>query len=286
MEFSDSAKVLCSLGLSEYEAKVYVSLVTEGASEGRKLSMRCGVPRTKVYATLKKLIERGLVYEVPEEPRKFSAMSPAEAFEPYLLHLKEETSNRVISLMESREAVSALEEAYKKTESTVAPQKEEIWILTGQSKIVNKIRETLSRAEKSVNIVTTESGLVLFYKTIGKLLDKLVESGVKVWIGTSVNSHNRTLARELSYLCRIEEVDVSSPLLLLCVDDHRFLLAELAPEDSDAGSSMDFGVFAESSELFDLISLLLPKQVGEAFPRRTRKVHRSCRAKLVELPAE
>ena len=54
-------KVSQHLGLSEYEARVYVSLIMEGASEARKLSIRCGVPRTKVYATLKKLMEKGLV---------------------------------------------------------------------------------------------------------------------------------------------------------------------------------------------------------------------------------
>jgi len=57
-------KVSRHLGLSEYEARAYVSLVREGTSEARKLSMKCGVPRTKVYGTLKKLIERGLVFEL------------------------------------------------------------------------------------------------------------------------------------------------------------------------------------------------------------------------------
>jgi len=56
-----SQNVSKRLALSKYEARVYVSLVTEGASEVRKLSVRCGVPRTKVYGTLKKLMERALI---------------------------------------------------------------------------------------------------------------------------------------------------------------------------------------------------------------------------------
>ena len=244
-------KVSRHLGLSEYEARVYVSLVTEGASEARKLSIRCGVPRTKVYATLKKLMERGLVFELPVDPRKFAPSSPAEAFEQYLLHSKEETSDRVISLVESDKVVSLLEEAYEKTQSTIEPRKEEVWIVQGRSEMLTKIREMLSRAKKSVTVVTTENGFLFFYKTFDKLLDKLVENGVNVQIGTPINSHNGSLARELGYICKVKHVDFGSPLLYLCVDDQDFFLAKL--------NSNDLGVFCYSSTLCDLLSLLLPR---------------------------
>jgi len=260
MELSKSAKLAGEelfqkvsryLGLSEYEARVYVSLVTEGASEARRLSMRCGVPRTKVYATLKKLMEGGLVFELLGEPRKFAPTSPGEAFEQYLVLSKEETSDRVISLAESNKVVSSLEKAYKKTQSTIEPQKEEVWIVQGWSEMLRKMRETLSRAKKSVAVVTTENGFVSFYKTFGKLLDKLVENGVNVQIGTPINSHNGSLARELNYIYKVKHVDVGSPLLYLCVDDQAFFLAKLNPKN--------LGVVCYSSTLCDLFSLLLPR---------------------------
>ena len=249
-----SQNVSQHLGLSKYEARVYVSLVTEGASEARKLSIRCGVPRTKVYATLKKLMERGLVFELPEEPRKFASSSPAEAFEQYLLCSKEETSDRVISLVESDKVVSLLEEAYEKSELTLKPRKEEVWIVEGRSEMLKKMREMLSHAKKSVAVVTTENGFIWFYKTFDKLLDKLVENGVNVQIGTQVNSHNGNLVRELSYICKVKHVDVGSPLLYLCVDDQTFFLAKLNLE-----SEKNLGVVCYSSTLCDLFSLLLPR---------------------------
>lgn len=251
----ESSALVCQnvsrhLGLSEYEARVYVSLVTEGASEARKLSIRCGVPRTKVYATLKKLMERGLVFELPGDPRKFAPSSPAEAFEQYLLHSKEETSDRVISLVESDKTVSLLEEAFEKTQSTIEPQKEEVWIVQGRAEVLRKMRELLIRAKKSVAVVTTEDGFVWFYKTFNKLLDKLFENGVNLQIGTPINSHNGNLARELSYICKVKHVDFGSPLLYLCVDDQDFFLAKLNPTN--------LGVFCYSSTLCNLFSLLVP----------------------------
>ncbi len=247
------------LGLSEYEARVYVSLVTGGISEARKLSMRCGVPRTKIYATLKKLMESGLVSELPGEPRKFAPASPAEAFEQILLHFKERTSNSVISLVESDKVVSLLEETFRKTQLTNGPHKEEVWIIQGRSEILGKIRETLSGAKKGVAVVTTEDGFVWFYKAFDKLLDKLVENGVNVEIGTPINSHNGNLARELNYICKVKHVNVDSPLLYLCVDDQAFFLVNLNMNNVDLKSEGNLGVFCHSSTLCNLFSLLVPR---------------------------
>jgi len=265
MELAESAKlageelfqkVSRHLGLSEYEARVYVSLVMEGACEARRLSMRCGVPRTKVYATLKKLMERGLVFELPVEPRKFAATSPSEAFEQYLLHFKQKTSDSVVSLVESREVVSLLEEAYKKTQSIVEPRKEEVWIVQGKSEILSKVREILSRTRKSVTVVTGEKGFLLFYKTFGKLLDKLVENGVNVQIRTPINSYNGSLARELRYMCNVKHVNIGSPLLYLHADDQIFFLARL-----EGKPEKNLAFVCYSSTLCDLFSTFLPKPV-------------------------
>jgi len=261
MELSESVKLAGEqlyekvsryLGLSEYEARVYVSLVLEGVSEARRLSMRCGVPRTKVYATLKKCMERGLVFELPGDPRKFAATSPSEAFEQYLLHFKEKTSDSVVSLVESHEVVSLLEEAFEKMQSSVEPRKEEVWIVQGRSEILSKVREMLRRAKKSVGVVTTEEGFVWFYRAFGKSLDRLVENGVSVQIGTPIKSRNGSLARELNYICKIKHVDVVSPLLYLCVDDKAFFLVRLEPKKG-------LGVLCYSSTLCDLFSLLVPR---------------------------
>ena len=73
-------KIVEYAGLSEYEAKVYLSLIGLGSSRARKLSINCKVPRTKVYGTLKKLVEYGLVIEIPGVPKCFTPTSPLDAF--------------------------------------------------------------------------------------------------------------------------------------------------------------------------------------------------------------
>jgi sugar-specific transcriptional regulator TrmB len=53
---------LKTLGLSEYQAKVYVALVGYGTASASEISTASKVPQNKVYSVLKELEEDGLVF--------------------------------------------------------------------------------------------------------------------------------------------------------------------------------------------------------------------------------
>lgn len=60
-----------------------------------------------------------------------------------LLRLKEKVSEGVISLVESEEVLSLLEEAYRKTQSTIVSQREEVWTVQGWSEMLRKMKPAL-----------------------------------------------------------------------------------------------------------------------------------------------
>ena len=247
-------------GLSEYEAKVYVSLVKKGACKARQLSMMCGVPRTKIYGVLKKLIERGLVIEVPEEPRKFASTSPANAFEAYLRSYEEKARDLYV-------VVSSLESTYEKMKEALRPQKEEIWIIQGRSEILKKVGEMLSRAEQSVNIATTENGLILLCRECNKFLDKLTEKkDLKVEIAAPITTHNQYAVQELRYVFEVKDVEICLSTFFLRVDDHECLLANFIPDDSNTFSDKDTAIFSQNLILCSLISGLIFKPKKDATP--------------------
>ncbi len=251
---------LSSLGLSNNEFKAYITLVRGGVSTARKLSGSCGVPRTKIYLILKKLMERDLVYALPETPVKYAPNSPVEAFQEYLSFRKDKTSQQVISLVESKEFVSQLEEIYRKTHLTSSQlHKSEIWTVKGRSEIFRRIKEMLRNAKKNVMIVSTEKGFLLTYKMVEKTFDKLIENGVSIKIKTPINSINKYLVHELNYICDIEHIDLTYPLIYVGVDDHECFLAHLASIDPNKNYQEDYGIFSQTPTLCNLISLLLFK---------------------------
>jgi sugar-specific transcriptional regulator TrmB len=243
------------LGLSRYEAKVYVSLVEAGIANARTLSMISGVPRTKVYSVLRKLIDAGLVIEVPEEPKKFTPTPPKTAFESYLRSYR--------SMAESfLSVVSSLDEAFKKARSGKNLRKGIIWIINGQRDILRKIREMLSRAKSSVDLVTDENALILLYRSFNKLLDELAERSIEVRVLTPFTPSSRHIVNELKYVCKVEKFDFELPLILLCVDRKKFLLADLQRDDSSSEIMPKKCIFSDNQVLYELINLLALKKTN------------------------
>jgi sugar-specific transcriptional regulator TrmB/CheY-like chemotaxis protein len=250
---------LRNTGLSAYEAKVYVSLTTEDCSEVRRLSMASGVPRTKTYAALKKLAERGLVSEIPGEPRRFAATAPSDAFSTFVQSLKKELSEEATSLAELQCAISALESIHGKKQSSkpVNTRKEEVWSLQGRDEIKHRASEMLSRAKTSVHALTPESGLIRFYRDFSKMLDNLAEKGVEIRISATIGSSIKSFVRELRYAYKVENTPVTVPIFFLCVDENELLLARLRTDDFRTDSNRDVALYSRSEALCSFFSSLL-----------------------------
>jgi HTH-type transcriptional regulator, sugar sensing transcriptional regulator len=68
---------LIRLGFSQYEARAYVGLLIAGEQTGYGLANATGVPQPKIYETLHRLAERGVVSRTSVKPAHYVAV-PAE----------------------------------------------------------------------------------------------------------------------------------------------------------------------------------------------------------------
>ena len=74
-------KKLQGIGLTEYEAKAYLSLLNTHLNTATKVSEKSGVPRTKIYSVLESLSAKGWVKIYSGVPLLFKAVDPRGAFE-------------------------------------------------------------------------------------------------------------------------------------------------------------------------------------------------------------
>jgi len=70
-------EVLRSFGLSDYEAKALIALLSKGILTAKEVSEISGIPRTSVYDVMDSLVSKGLV-ESFGKPRKFKALSAGD----------------------------------------------------------------------------------------------------------------------------------------------------------------------------------------------------------------
>lgn len=69
-------KGLLSLGLTSYEAKCYVALLGKTELTAAEVAKLAGIPRSKVYETLEKLLHKGLCNYLPGPVMKYRACDP------------------------------------------------------------------------------------------------------------------------------------------------------------------------------------------------------------------
>ena len=233
------------LGLSEYEAKLYVSLIEVGQATARKLSVLSGVPRTKVYPVLKRLIDMGFVTEIPGEPKRFLPVPPNIALKSYLQTYRDITQN-LLSL------ISTLEDALKRARTQEKLRQGFIWTIKGKQNIFKKIREMLIGAKRSVYIITNGNDLILLFRMFSRLLDELASRSVKIKIITTNEENSKYLVKELRYLYDVKVVDLQFPLTVLYVD-HEQLLMSYIQSESNPLKCEDEAVFSNNPVLRRLV---------------------------------
>jgi len=69
------------LGITEYEAKVYLSLLSSHPASAYTISRNSGVPHSRVYDVTRRLIRREMVASTGTKPEMFSPLSPEKVVE-------------------------------------------------------------------------------------------------------------------------------------------------------------------------------------------------------------
>src|SRR3989338_3238644 len=77
---------LISIGLSKNEAEIYASLVASGASSVLEISKKTSAHISNIYDALRKLLQRGLVYEIEDSSNRLFSARPIYALNDYLKH--------------------------------------------------------------------------------------------------------------------------------------------------------------------------------------------------------
>jgi len=125
---------LKTMGLTEYEAKVYSALVLFQRSEVKQIYEYLSIPKPSVYQSLKKLTDKGLAQVVNAKPAIYRAIPPEIA----IRHMTE------VYQKAEKNALSVLEELEKKSVERENP--DVIWTLFGEENLEHRMDELMTKA--------------------------------------------------------------------------------------------------------------------------------------------
>jgi len=215
--------LLRSIGLNQYEAQAYASLLLFGEATAGELSNRAEVPRPRVYDIINRLEKKGFVVVEPGRPVKYRAVPPKQAIQSYL-QLKEEEFKK------EYERIKNIAEQLEREHGPKIRKESEggVWVLNTDNVLRTSIQNLISGAQESVIVTMTPEFFGEYGNTILPALQQAAAKGVNVTVITPKGMKG-TFA--VSGDAEVVESNVELPPSIL-VDDKKVVLA--IPDESKA----------------------------------------------------
>jgi sugar-specific transcriptional regulator TrmB len=237
MDTKNILKPLSEIGLSKYEAKVYLTLISEGISAAKDISNITGIPYGKVYEIMNTLSQKGFAMVLPSKPMKYMAVSPHQA----ITATNKEVKNRFEKIEST--IISQLEPLFAKNKN-FSEQKGNFSIINGRSNVVSKTEELIKKAKNKINIQCSANSLsrLILHKDI---LKEAAERGVKISIAGITNKENLEEIKSLDF-CDLKHISKSANNLISS-DGKESIVFESVPDDDNILYGRDIGIHAQSS---------------------------------------
>jgi len=150
MERKEILDVLSKFDMSEYEAKVYSTMVLLGPTKAGIISRESKVPQSKIYEILDQLIEKQLVEFLGGRPKEFRAIPPQFALRTLI-------QNKEKNISELRTFITQLN-GFLKPNKSYEEISEGIWVSKGRGFIefFDKLSQMLDSSKKYVYAITRD----------------------------------------------------------------------------------------------------------------------------------
>jgi Cd2+/Zn2+-exporting ATPase len=201
---------LVSLGLTEYEAKVYLALLKGSPANGYQLSKRTGVPRSMIYEALGRLHTRGAVLKSGDERSTlYRPVPPDDLLDRYKREHEQLIDN-------SREQLLALYEVH---------YEDLLWTVSERGAVYAYATQMISKGKEEVYLVLDDVSLELLREVI---LDSC-KRGLQV--GALLTGSGELECEQVSYHPPIEsELQGLEGMLVVVVDSQECLIANMMGE--------------------------------------------------------
>ena len=160
-------KALETMGLTEYEAKTYVSLIQKGTSNAGNLSKIADIPHSKIYEVLNRLEKKKLIEVQRGRPLFYKAIKPSNALEKIETKLKDtlqkeytqrksdlETlyAKKLEQISQANKILGELDNFYEKN-ADLEPSEEFVWTIRGKDNLNKQAKEIIQSASFEVRLM-------------------------------------------------------------------------------------------------------------------------------------
>jgi HTH-type transcriptional regulator, sugar sensing transcriptional regulator len=134
---------LKSLGMTKYEALVYIALLKVMSATASEIHESSGVPRASVYPVLSQLQDKDLVSVSQSTPKRFAAVPPQVAIDKLTARIGQD----------ARQALESLKAIHDQRIASEQGSGELIWNIYGIAGIRKRLVELVTGAKSDIRII-------------------------------------------------------------------------------------------------------------------------------------
>lgn len=173
----ETKMMLKEMGLTDYEIKAYLYLLSAGLSTASQISESANIPYSKIYEVLNSLERKGWIKSQEGRPRLYYPKSPREALEETKLRMEDKIR------IWQKIVLSDLQPVYEKRGSKEKP---DIWIFRSMPDAIAKIKEMLNNVKSEILVAAPEIMMPLI-NVLSSMLKNMDTSRIKVLMMLSRN---------------------------------------------------------------------------------------------------
>ncbi len=233
-------------GLTEYQARVYLTLLDLGFATASQVPALSRVPRTRIYATMQQLHEKGLVEIVPESPLKYKAVP----FDNFLLARAKDYRERAEQLEANLESLAKEFAILAREEPEVRGRFEAVY---GRRNVRERLIKMYASAEREVYGLGTERSPGRIMKAFGSYIIDKAKAGVKLRYAYRVTDENLRDVETLLKYADVRHVEFNMPVYMHVVDRREFLMSHPIPDDDAFYRGEDIAIWTNDPAISDAI---------------------------------
>ncbi len=237
-------KLRSSFDLNIYEVKVWTALLSRGVATAGELADISSVPRSRSYDVLENLEKKGFIIMKLGKPIKYIAVKPEEILKRIKKKVEDDTKLRLATLNKVAETdvYQEIDLLYRQGIDKVEPA-ELSGVLKGRKNVHDHLKTIIANAENTVNIMTTEKGLLRKVDLLKSVIKKAKANGVKVKIVAPVKELS-FISKDVKEAVELRSTDEKTKARFVLVDGKELLF--MLADDQDVHEAYDMGIWVKT----------------------------------------
>ncbi len=229
---------IMDLGLTEYQARVYLSLLELGPSTASQVPPLSRVPRTRVYATMKQLHEKGLVEIIPETPLRYRPV-------PIRRFLQQKAKQLQEDALRLEDRVGEFSDEFAIRRGVAMEERGRFEAIYGRRNVRERLMKMYEEVREEIMGIGTSRSPSRIVKSAVYTLEEKAKQGVTIRYAFPVTAQNKEHIDVISKYARIKAIKVHLPIYFYVFDQRQILFNHPIPDDDSFYRGDDVAIWTD-----------------------------------------